>query len=188
MKQKASVVFLALLTALLVACSGDVRIENPGPRNNKEAPQSEETPSENFSSSESDAKIAIGRIGDTLAGELTKITFNSASFAKPSQFFEPDYGNYLVLNLTIENVSDESVSISSFGSFELQGSDLYIYSIAFGVETRGSLDTTLAPGASFRGEIAFDVPDVEGFELKYKEGIFNEASAHFNFSFSEING
>jgi hypothetical protein len=188
MRQKVSVVILALLASLLAGCSGDVRIENPGPKEDKEQSQSEEMPSGNSSSSESVAKIASGGIGDTLTGDLTKITFNSASFAKASQFLEPEYGNYVVLNLTIENMSDESVSISSFGSFELQGTDLYIYSLAFGVETRGSLDTTLAPGSSFRGEIAFDVPDVEGFELRFKEGLFNEASAQFNFSFSEISG
>jgi len=186
MKQNSVVMSAAFLAIFLVGCSSDVRIENPGAQNEVGESQAIESPTKEASPSDTSATISSGGIGDTLTGELTKITFNSASFAKPSQFLKPEYGNYVVLNFTIENTSDESVSVSSFGSFELQGSDLYIYSIAFGVETRGSLDSTLAPGASFRGEIAFDVPDVEGFELRFKEGIFNEASVNFKFNFSEI--
>jgi hypothetical protein len=187
MRQKVGLVCLALLAGLLSGCSGDVRIENPG-ASDKDQPQAQETPTEDTTTSETASTVSTGGIGDTLEGSLTRITLNSVSFAKPSQFLEPEYGNYIVLNFTLENYSDESVNVSSFASFELQGSDLYVYASAFGVETRGSLDSTIAPGSSLRGEIAFDVPNVESFDLKYKENMFSESTTVFQFRFSEIKG
>jgi hypothetical protein len=186
MKTRFFAVAAVLISGLLVGCSGDVRIENPN-ANNGEAPS--QTPSENPEASVdsgSDVQSQSGRISETLSGESSEITLNSVSFAESSQYFESEYGQFIVLNLTIENTSQDSLSLSSLGSFELQGSDLYIYSQAFGVDTRGSLDSTLAPGASVRGEIAFDVPELDSFEIRYTENFFSQARLVFVFDFSEI--
>jgi hypothetical protein len=186
MKTKFFLVAAVVISGLLAGCSSDVRIENPN-ANNGEAPS--QTPSESPGASVdsgSDVQILSGGISETLSGEFSKITLNSVSFAESSQYFESDYGQFIVLNLTIENTSEDSLSLSSLASFELQGSDLYIYSQAFGVETRGSLDSSLAPGASVRGEIAFDVPELDSFELRYSENFFSQAMLVFMFDFSEI--
>lgn len=187
MKLNFTWVTIPLLSVLLAGCSDEVRIENPAATTPAESQtQAQDQPSPEGEEPVAEPTISLGGIGDTLTGSVTRITLNSVSFAKPNQFLEPEYGKFVVLNFTIENTSDEPVSISSFGSFELQGSDLYVYSQAFGVETRGSLDSTIAPGSSLRGEIAFDVPQIEGFEVRFKEALFNEVAAKFEFKFSEI--
>ena len=186
MKVKIAWLLIPLLGGLLAGCSGDVRIENPAATSGNNQNESQEQQSQDAENENAGSSIIEGSIGDTLIGSVTRITLNSVTFAKPNQFLEPEYGNYIILNFTIENTSDEAVSISSFGSFELQGSDLYIYDQAFGLDTRGSLDSNIEPGASLRGEIAFDVPQIESFELRFKEGIFNEVSSSFVFRFSEI--
>jgi hypothetical protein len=186
MKPKLFLAALVLLSGIITGCSSDVRIENPNASDGETPSESSgESPKPSIDS-EPSSQILTGGISETLTSELSQITLNSVAFAESSQYFESDYGHFVVLNLTIENTSKESLSLSSLGSFELQGSDLYIYSQAFGVDTRGSLDSTLAPGSSIRGEIVYDVPEVESFELRYKEGVFNDPTAAFNFKFSDI--
>jgi hypothetical protein len=180
-----------IIFGLLTGCSSDVRIENPGATSNADSgegtSQSSDEPIEEINAEESRGGSLSGGIGDALEGTASRITLNSVSFAKPNQFLEPTYGLFIVANITIENLSEEALSISSLGSFELQGSDLYIYSQALGLETRGSLDSTIPSGGSLRGEIAFDVPELDSFELRYKENLFGEVQSTFSFKFSEIN-
>lgn len=186
MKTKYLLVSFVLLSGLLAGCASDVRIENPY-SNEVETPdqQLNEIPEASLET-EVNAQILNGGISETLSGELSDITLNSVSFAKSSQYFQPENGHFLVVNLTIKNNSEEFFNISSLANFELQGADLYIYSQAFGVDTRGSLDSTLAPGSSLRGEIVYDIPEVASFELRYKEGAFSESTANFKFGFSDI--
>ena len=186
MKTRFFAVAAVLISGLLVGCSGDVRIENPNANNGQTPSQTPTGNPESPVDSGSDVQSLSGRISETLSGESSEITLNSVSFAESSQYFESEYGQFIVLNLTIQNTSEDSLSLSSLGSFELQGSDLYIYSQAFGVDTRGSLDSTLAPGASVRGEIAFDVPELDSFELRYTDNFFSQARLVFMFDFSEV--
>lgn len=187
-KNLAALFAMALIGGTLAGCSGDVRIENPGPTTKSEessqqppAPEPEGEPS-----TTEVVGVPVGAIGDTLNGKATSVTLNSVTFAKPNAFLEPKFGHFIVLNFTVTNLSEEPLAISSMASFELQGSDLYVYSMAFGVETRGSLDSTIEPGGSLRGEIAFDVPEVDSYELRFKDMIFGNYSAKYTFRFSDI--
>ena len=103
-----------------------------------------------------------------------EISLNTAKFGKGQAYFEPDNGRYLVLNFTFTNTSSESVNISSLTSFELQGSDLYKYSTTLWAELQGYLDGDIGPGKSLRGEVAFDVPSLPKYEIRFREEMFGD--------------
>lgn len=186
MKTKLLVLSAILISGLLVGCSSNVRIENPNANNDISTEQAEIENDEQNSDSESSSQPKLGGVGDTISGKFSQITLNSVKFAGPTEYYEPGNGHFVILNLTVKNTSDDSLSISSLGSFELQGSDLYVYSQTLGPDVKGTLDSTLAPGASIRGEVAYDLPKVQSFELRYKENMFDELSLNFRFQFSEI--
>lgn len=185
---KTKVLFLSaiLISGLLVGCSSNVRIENPKAHNGTETEQAEIENDEQYSDSDSSSQPKFGAVGDTISGRFSQITLNSVKFAGPTQYYDPENGYFVVLNLTLKNTSDDPLNLSSLGSFELQGSDLYVYFQTLGPDVKGTLDSTLAPGASIRGEVAYDIPKVQSFELRYKENMFDEQSLNFGFQFSEI--
>jgi hypothetical protein len=125
-----------------------------------------------------DSEVTAGNnyfaeVGEAVLANGLRVTLNSVTRQGASEFYAPDNDFYLVANFTIENVSNEAANISSFGSFDLQGSDLYKYSLAFGADVKGSLDDAIRAGGSLRGEIAFDVPQLDFYELSFSPSIFN---------------
>ena len=103
------------------------------------------------------------------------VVVNSVRRDEGGDFTSPDYDFYLVLDVTIENFTDESESLSSLLQTELQGSDDYMYDQALFVDTRGSLDGDVPAGGSLRGEIAFDVPELEGYIFLYQPDLFSDS-------------
>jgi hypothetical protein len=77
--------------------------------------------------------------------------------------------------VTVENFTDESESLSSLLQTELQGSDDYMYDQALFVDTRGSLDGDIPARGSLRGEIAFDVPELDGYIFLYQPDLFSDS-------------
>jgi hypothetical protein len=124
-----------------------------------------------------DSEITAGNyfaeVGEAVLANGLRVTLNSVTRQEASEFYAPDNDFYLVANFTIENISNEVANISSFGSFDLQGSDLYKYSLAFGADVKGSLDAAIRAGGSLRGEIAFDVPQLDFYELSFSPSVFN---------------
>lgn len=111
-------------------------------------------------------------IGDTISTENFAITLNgSRSSSAGALGLTPDMGKFLILDLTIQNKSDESNSISSLLMFDLQGSDSKRYDVALFADVETTMDGSVNPGGKLRGEIAFDVPDLEFYVLSYRNDI-----------------
>jgi len=76
-----------------------------------------------------------------LVGEHVKLgkvvlTVNNIRDSKGNEIIGPDEGNvFKIVDLTINNVSSEFYSVSSFWGFEMKDSEGYTYSTAFGAET-----------------------------------------------------
>lgn len=184
----ASLCGLVLLVSL-IGCSTDVKIENPNFQSSEakqEQPNAAADEGQVQEAKEEVASAESGVLGQALAGDGYEVTLNSARFDSGSGFIDPSNDYFLIYNFTFTNTSSEDLSISSWGNFELQGADLYIYSTAIGAETRGSLDSTVLPGKSLRGEIAFDVPLLASYELRFKPELFSGKSVIFNLSESDI--
>lgn len=138
------------------------------------------------SSEESKTEIQSAGIGDTISDEEFKITLNSAKFSKSDLFdIKPENDNYLILDVSIENLSDEENSISSLISFELQGSDNFEYTQSLTAKKKGNLDGSIQPGGKLRGQIAYDVADLESYLFTYKNSLLSD-SVSFQINANQI--
>jgi|GEM_PF-5150269 len=76
---------------------------------------------------------------------------------------------FLVFDVTVENKTQTTETISSFFLFQLMDSQGQEYERAITSELKGSLDKNLAPGKTLKGEVAFKVPkNVKGLLLVLK--------------------
>ena len=89
------------------------------------------------------------------------------------------------MDLTIANTTDEDLISSTLVSFDLKGSDAYAYDLSIFVDTKGSLDGTVPAGDVLRGEIAFDVQNLESYKLTVTPGFISD-SASFEILASDI--
>lgn len=181
-----SIVGLALI---LTSCTSEIRLENPNFQTAESTtPHSSESEVEVSEAPKSSAESSLlyASIGEKIERDGYEIILNSAKFASAGEFFEPDNGQFLILNLAITNRSSEDMNVSSLGNFQLQGSDLYLYSIAFGADTKGSLDTSLLSGKAIRGEIAYDVPELASYELMFRPTMFSDYDIVFVIEESQI--
>jgi hypothetical protein len=124
-------------------------------------------------------------VGEKVVGNDFTFVVNSVKTDSGADFVSPDNDFFLIVNATFENLSDESVSLSSLFQTELQGSDSYVYSQSLFAETKGSLDGDVPSGGSLRGEMAFDVPELESYTLSFKPDLFSD-SIQFVIAASDI--
>ncbi len=106
--------------------------------------------------------------GTPIALGDTYLTVNSVSYPDGGQFNPPDEGfRYLVVDLTLENKSSESISIASVWQMFVKdlSSRKYDIDLKALLASGGSLpDGELIPGEKLRGQAAFQVPvNASGF-------------------------
>lgn len=123
-------------------------------------------------------------IGDTIQFDGLHITLNSVHTSDGSDWETPDNDHYLVVDLTIENTTDEEANISTMLQMSVQDDELYTHNIALYTETEGSLDGELGAGRSTRGQVAFDVPNSDNYEFIF-EHPFTNGQAIWEFDLSE---
>ena len=190
-------VSFALATLLLLGLSGCVVVDS--------SDESGATPSASSSSSDSDtsseeatqdsgepeavvepATSGMAGMGDTITISNVDFTLNSAEASTEGQLStSPDEDIFLILDLTVVNNSSDEIALSSIMSFSLKGSDSYEYDLELFVETKGSLDTTVAPGSTVRGQIAFDVPELDSYEFAVTPGLLAD-NGYFKVMASDI--
>jgi hypothetical protein len=149
---------LIMLFCIAILLAGCVEVETITP---------EKVENTSGVSTEPQQKIEVFKIGDSVKAENLIFTVNSTRTDQGSEFIKPDDGNiYYIVDVTIENVGDESEAVSSLMMFKLFDSEGYNYSITIGPETKGSVDGEISAGRKLRGELAFEVPeDAKGLEL-----------------------
>ena len=114
-------------------------------------------------------------LGSRYVEESFAMTINSARTDQGGGFAEPDEDFFLILDVTIENLDDESTNISTLLQFELQGSDDFKYDLSIFADTKGDLGGSLASGSKVRGEIAFDVPTLDSYTVLYQHDLFSDS-------------
>lgn len=131
---------------------------------------------ESDSSSEIRETDSVAGIGEKITGDGFSITLHSARYSTSDSLgVAPENGQYLILDVAIENSSSEENSISSLMSFNLRGPDGFEYSQSLTAKKKGSLDGSIRIGGKLRGEIAYDVPALESFEFSFKNTIFADS-------------
>lgn len=110
-----------------------------------------------------------------------QIHLKGVYYSYGDDFIGPDKGNkWIVLDLELENFSNESISISSLMMFELIDQENYKADYALNINQRGSLDGELGIGRKMAGEITFEVPENHHqFEFIFKPKLFGKNQAIF---------
>lgn len=117
------------------------------------------------------------KIGDEAISRDAKITVNSIKTANKFLMDKPKEDNeYIILNITIENIGDSIVSYNPF-DFYLKGKDEILkscYKLKLG-DTKSVSNGRLLPGKSITGELVFEEEkDTEGLILKFTSNIFSD--------------
>lgn len=109
-------------------------------------------------------------VGDTVEFDGMEITLNEVRIEEGGQFDTPENDQFIVANLTVENMTDEEQLVSSIMNIELKDDEGYAYNTTFLTEgTKGQLDGSIESGGKLTGEIPFDVATSETYELHYSD-------------------
>ncbi|ACB84400.1 DUF4352 domain-containing protein [Natranaerobius thermophilus] len=194
---KRHVITILVVCLFLVLAIGSADEEEPEAVDNgeaevKEEDEQDEAKDEGEKDIEEDEEPEqadeVFNIGDTVKmGEL-EFTVNSARWDTGDEFMGPDEGErWLVIDCTIENLSDESTSISSMMMFDLIDEEHYSNDLSMGADTEGQLDGELGGGRTMRGEIAYSVSeDHSEWEFIFEPELFGFGQAIYAISEDEV--
>ncbi|MGM8214619.1 DUF4352 domain-containing protein [Bacillaceae bacterium W0354] len=135
--------------------------------NNQQDNNNDDTNATNDSKQDNASKT--GSIGDTLEFNGLQITVNDAYTSQGGDFETPSNDQYLILDLNIENPTDEAQNVSSLLQMSVQDEEGYTYDVTIFTETKGSLDGEVGPGRNMRGEVAFDVDESPSYEFIFED-------------------
>lgn len=118
-------------------------------------------------------------IGSTAESGGIRVTLNSVRRVTGG-FLPPDEGNeYIIVDLTFENSTDEEQTVSSLLSYSIRDDTGQKYGVAFTAETETTADGSIPPGDKLQGESAFEVPlDANGLIFVY-DPIFDGEALQF---------
>ena len=133
--------------------------------NGTETEQNEQAEEDNNDNTQDQA----GSVGDMIQYQDLEITLNDAYTSEGGQFETPSNDQYLILDLTIENKSDEAENISTLLQMSVQDDEGYTYDVTIFTETKGSLDGEIGPNREVRGEVAFDVDESSTYEFIFED-------------------
>jgi hypothetical protein len=102
-------------------------------------------------------------IGDVIAMGTTNVTVNEVLYPAGDEFNKPNAGfKFLVVDLTIENLSTTAISVSSLLQMSVKDSSSQKYDVDLmaSVASGGSSpEGEIAPGEKLRGQVGFQVPE-----------------------------
>lgn len=101
------------------------------------------------------AALTVGSTGETNG---LKVTLNSVRHETSGLVAPKSDAEYLIVNVTFENTSNDKKTVSSLANFSVKDDTGQQYHTAFGANTKSSADGSVAVGDKLRGETAFEVP------------------------------
>ena len=107
-------------------------------------------------------------VGDTMNFDGLEITLNEAFTSSGNEFEEPENDHFVLLDMTIENTTEEEAHVSTLMQMSLQDDESYTHDVAIFTDAEGSLDGELGPGRDMRGQVAFDVNESETYEFIFE--------------------
>lgn len=155
--------FLATLlvaSTLLVGCSSS---DKSSTSSSTAAPTESEVSSTSTASSQSKKKAQVYGIGETVEVDGLKITVNSSQDTdEADQYHNASKLNegetYNILDVTVENDTDEEVTISSMMSFDIKDENGRKGSYVMATRNNGQMDGKVLPGDKLSGELVYQVP------------------------------
>lgn len=107
-------------------------------------------------------KSKIYNIGDSVRLKTYIITVNKIRTSEGTKYDKPNAGyEFFYINCTIENISDETQTISSLAMFQVRNKNGLMYEQALAVNGNGQLDGNLLPGKKMTGDYVAEIPKGE---------------------------
>ncbi|MUK88825.1 DUF4352 domain-containing protein [Ornithinibacillus sp. L9] len=177
---KISSITLYLLIAFILVLSGcggddadngnDKESQDQGTEENGDDNEEDAAEDEKNGDKQEDKDTEELSVGDSADLEGLKVTLNEVRVEPGGEFDEPENDQFVVVNLTAENNSDEEIVVSSIMNVELYDEEGYSYTTTILTEgIQGQFDGTVAPDKKLRGEIPFDVPESGEYELHFSD-------------------
>ena len=163
--KKVLCLLMALTIAAVIAACGEISTPEKAPAvdtGERKPPQQE-----------------IFAIGDRVAIGDFYITVKKAYVYAGSQWNKPQDGEkWIVVDVELENCSDEAKSISSLMMFSIFDPDNYKCDIAINVDAKGSLDGEIGAGRKMAGELTFSVlKEHTSFEFIFEPDLVGKGQA-----------
>lgn len=110
------------------------------------------------------------RIGDTMNVNGLYVTVKGVrTDTGKDEWDTPEKDFYLILDVELENTTEESQNISTLLQMSLQDDASYSQDISIFADTKGSLDGEIGAGRKLAGEIAFDVEESDFYEFLFED-------------------
>lgn len=174
-------------TVLLASCGGESSVEKvdggASSANGAEGEQNQEQ--ENDDEAKKKKETEKLKIGDTVNFDGLKITLNSVTADSGSEFEKPEEDRFLIVDMTVENTTEEPQTVSSLMNVSLRDDDDYEYTTALYTGVKAQLDGEVAPGDKLRGQIAFDVPKSKNYSLIFGDP-FTSGQAIWTFKSKQV--
>ncbi|MBM7095031.1 DUF4352 domain-containing protein [Bacillus sp. H-16] len=164
------------ILGVMAAC-GESTIENvdkeesaaAATETDTEAVEEEAAETEDVAEEEVVEEEGLG-IGDTVNFNGLHVTVNEVrKYEGDGDWETPDNDYFLILDVSIENTTDEAANISTLMQMSLMDPSGYSQDMDIFVDTRGSLDGEVGAGRTMAGEISFDVEDADFFEFIFED-------------------
>lgn len=120
-------------------------------------------------------KIETFKVGDTVKTKDFNITVNKVTTSDGGEFIKPKDGNeFLNVDITVENISDQSQGVSSVMMFKVVDKDGRSYNQAFTEKQNGQLDGEVGAGRKMSGEYIVEVPKGStGLQLEFNSSLLS---------------
>lgn len=110
------------------------------------------------------------KVGDVVkVGDAWDVTLNSAKTSQGSSYVIPKAGKtFLILDMSMKNLSSKTQTISSILLFTLRDNDGTQYNITIYPDAGSQIDGTVDAGQPAKGVMVYEVPSsVKAFHLKF---------------------
>ena len=115
------------------------------------------------------------KVGDTVkVGDVWQVVVNSVKTDAGGQFSTLKSGDvYLLIDVTLTNISDKEQVTSSLGDWKLTGIDGQAYNTSFFSGAPTAPDGKVAAGSPAKGTLAYEAPEsVKSFNLAFAPSMF----------------
>lgn len=125
------------------------------------------------------------KVGDTVTvGTTWKVVVNSITSNPGDDFNKPTKGQYVVVDITLTNISNAEQNISSIANFNMRGTDGTQYTEALVGNLAGVTappDGKVEAGQPLKGDLVFDT-DAKAFTLSFTPDITSTGATIWDLS------
>lgn len=169
------IVLLFTIVSVLVACGEESSVtpveNNAGDEDNVEEKKQANNEAENESNENEVVEKEDLSVGTTIDFDGLNVALKKAYKydGDPDALEEPENDYFIILDVSIENTTDESANISSMLQMSLLDQDSYSQEMGIMVDTKGSLNGEIGAGRTMAGEVAFDVVESDFYEFIFED-------------------